>query len=146
MGQSKMEKNDCNVKWIAQDAMEMKTRAREKMVKDWMQTSNYWDPIGDMNEAFEIGDIRGHKELGRTGCYLVQCKPRILDSDDDFPLEFPKVRGRPWLLTDWLVTKEVTRRTRGNDFLKRRKKRFAKITNIGGIEVILERRVQECKL
>ena len=50
---------------------------------------NYWDPIRDMNEAFEIVDIRGFKELGRTGYYIVQYKPRILDADDEFPLEFP---------------------------------------------------------
>jgi hypothetical protein len=54
MGQSAMERNDCIVKWKAQDAMEIKTRARERLVKEWMPTSNYWDPIRDMNEAFEI--------------------------------------------------------------------------------------------
>ena len=32
-----------------------------------MQTSNYWDPIGDMNEAFEIVDIRGFKKIGLSG-------------------------------------------------------------------------------
>ena len=71
--------------------------------------------------------------MGRSGYYLVQNKPRILDSDDDFPLEFPEVRGKPWPLTGWLVTTELTRRIRENDFLKRRKKWFAKITNTGGI-------------
>ena len=59
----------------------------------------------------------------------------------NFPLEFPEVRGRPWPLTDWLATIELTWRIDGNDFLKRRKKWFAKITNIGGIEEVLERRV-----
>ena len=81
-------------------------------MKEWMPTSKYWDPIEDMNEAFEIVDIRGFKKLGRTGYYLVQYKPRIL---------FPEVRGRPWQLTDWLVTSEPTRRIGGNDFLERRK-------------------------
>ena len=116
------------------------------MVKEWLPTSNYWDPIRDRNEAFEIVDIRGFKKLGRTGYYLVQYKPRILDADDEFPLEFLEVRGRPWPLTEWLVTTELTRRTRVNDFLKKRKRWFAKITNIGGIEEVLERRVQEYKL
>ena len=92
-----MERNDCIVKWKAQDAMEMKTRARIKLVKEWIPTSNYWDPIRDKNEAFEIVDIRGFKKLGRTGYYPVQYKPRVLDADSEFPLEFPSVRGRPWL-------------------------------------------------
>ena len=117
-----MERNDCIVKWKAQDAMEMKTRARERLVKEWMQTYNYWDPIRDTNEAFEIDDIRGFKELGRTGYYLVQYEPRILDAYDKFPLDFPEVRGIPWPLTDWFVTRELTWRIRGNDFSKRRKK------------------------
>ena len=56
----------------------------------------YWDPIRNRNEAFEIVDIRGFKKLGRTGYYLVQYKPRILDADDEFPLEFPEMKGRPW--------------------------------------------------
>jgi len=98
-----------------------------------------------MNEAFEIVDIRGIKKLGRTGNYLVQYKPRILDADDEFPLEFPEVRGRLWPLTDWLVTIELTWRIDGNAFLKRRKEWFA-VKNIQGIEVVLERRVQEYKL
>ena len=55
------------------------------MVKEWLPTSNYWDPIRDRNEAFEIVDIRGFKKLGRTGYYLVQYKPRIIDADDEFP-------------------------------------------------------------
>ena len=33
-----MERNDCIVKWKAQDAMEIKTRARERLVKEWMPT------------------------------------------------------------------------------------------------------------
>ena len=99
-----------------------------------------------MNEAFQIVDIRGFKKLGRTGYYLVQYKPRILDANDEFPLEFTEVRGRPWPLMDWLVTIELTRRIGGNDFLKRRKEWFAD-ENIQGIEVVLERRgVQEYKL
>jgi len=83
--------------------------------------------------------------LGRTGYYLVQYKPRILDVDDEFPSEFPEVRGKPWQLTDWLVTSELTRRIVGNDFLKSRKTWFA-VKNIQGIEVVLERRVQEYRL
>jgi hypothetical protein len=94
--------------------MEMKTRARERLVKEWMPTSNYWDPIRDMNEAFEIVDIRGFKKLGRTGY-------------------------------NWLVASELTRRIGGHDFLMRRREWFA-IKNIQGIEVVLERRVQEYKL
>ena len=70
-------------------------------------------------------DIRGYKKLGRTSYYLEQNKPRVLDADDEFPLEFPEVRGRPWPLTDWLVTSELTRRIGGNAFLKRRKEWFA---------------------
>ena len=139
---SAIERNDCIVKQKAQNAMEMETRARERLVKEWMPTSNYWDPTRDMNEAFEIVDIRGFKKLVRTGYYLVQYKPRILNADDEFPLEFPEVRGRPWPLIDWLVTGELTRRIGGNDFLKRRKEWFAEI-NIQGIEVGLEQRVQE---
>ena len=42
MGQSAMERNDCIVKWKAQDDMEMKTMARERLVKEWISTSNYW--------------------------------------------------------------------------------------------------------
>ena len=99
----------------------------------------------DTNEAFEIVDIRGFKKLGNTGYYLVQYKPRILDADDEFPLEFPELRRRPWPLTDCLVTSELTRRIGGNDFLDMRKKLFA-VKNIRGIEVVLERRVQEYKL
>ena len=38
VSESAMERNDCIVKWQAQDAIEMKTRAREKLVKEWMQT------------------------------------------------------------------------------------------------------------
>ena len=113
MGEGAMERNECIVKWKAQDDMEIKTRARERLVKEWMSTSNYWDPIKDRNKAFEIVDIRGFKKLGRTGYYLVQYKPKILDADDEFPLEFPEVRGRPWPLTDWLVTRELIRRKGG---------------------------------
>ena len=120
--------------------MEIKTRARERLAKEWMQTSNYWDPIGNMNEEFQIVDIRGYKKLGRTGFYLVQYKPRVLDANGEFPLEFPEERGRPWPLTDWLVTSELTGRIGGKDFLKRRKKCFA-TKNIQGIEAVLERRV-----
>ena len=29
-------------------------REKERLVKEWMPTSNSWDPIRDMNEAFEI--------------------------------------------------------------------------------------------
>ena len=79
------------------------------------------------------------------GYYLVQYKPRILDADYEFPLEFPEMRGRPWPLTDWLVTRELTWRIDGNDFLKMRKKWFA-VKNIQGIEVVLERRAQKYKL
>ena len=86
-------------------------------------------------------DIRRFKEFGRKGHYLIQYEPRILDAYDEFSSEFSEVRGRPWPLTDWLVTREVTRRMDGNDFLKRRKEWVAKITNIGGIELYLERRV-----
>ena len=110
-----------------------------------MPTSNNWDLIRDMNEAFEIVGIRGFKKLGRTSYYLVQYRPRILDADDEFPLEFPEVSGRPWPLTDWLATIELTWRIDGNAFLKRRKEWFA-VKNIQGIEVVLERRVQEYKL
>ena len=73
-----------------------------------MPTSNFWGPIRDWNEAFEIVDIRGFKKLGNTGYYLVQYKPRILDADDEFPSEFPEARGKPWPLTDWLATIELT--------------------------------------
>ena len=38
-----------------------------------------WDLIRDMNEAFEIVDIRGLKELGNSSYYLVQYEPKILD-------------------------------------------------------------------
>jgi hypothetical protein len=50
-----------------------------------------------------------------------------LDADDEFPLEFPEVRGRPWPPTDWLVTRELSRRMGGNDLLKRRKEWFARL-------------------
>ena len=116
-----------------------------RRVKEWMPTSNYWDPIKDRNEAFEIVDIRGFKKLGRAGYYLVQYKPRILDAADEFPFEFIEMSGRPWPLTEWLVTIELTWRIRGNDFLERRKKWFA-VRNIQGIEVVLERRGQEYRL
>ena len=68
---------------------------------EWIPTPNYWDPIRDMNEAFEIVDIRGFQKLSNTMLFFVKYKPRILDSDDEFPLEFVEVRGRPWPLTDW---------------------------------------------
>ena len=58
-------------------------------------------------------------------------------------MKFPEVRGRPWQLIDWLVTRGLTRRMDGNDSLKRKKEWFANIANIEGIEVVLERRVQE---
>ena len=58
MGESTIERNDCIVKWKTQHAFELETRARERMAKEWISTSNYWDPIRDMNEAFEIVDIR----------------------------------------------------------------------------------------
>ena len=76
MDESAMERNDCVVKWKAQDAMEMKTRARERLVKEWMQTYNYWDPIRDKNEAFEIVDIRGFKKLGRRVIILYNMNRR----------------------------------------------------------------------
>ena len=60
--------------------------------------------------------------MGRTGYYLVQYKPRVLDADGEFPLEFPEVRGRPWPLTDWLVTSEVTRWISGNDVVEEEKR------------------------
>ena len=53
--------------------------------------------------------------------------------------------GRPRPLTDWLVTSELTGRIGGNDILKRRKEWIA-VKNIQGIEVVLERRVQEYRL
>ena len=118
---------------------------KRKTGEEWMSTSNYWNPIRDINEAFQIVDIRGFKNLRRTSYYLVQYKPRILDADDEFPLEFTEVRGRSWPLTDWLVTSELTRRIGGNDILEMRKKWFA-VKNIQGIEVVLERRVQKYKL
>ena len=62
--------------------------------------------------------------------------------DDEFSLELLEVRGRPWPLTDWLFTRELTRRTDGNDFWKSRKKWFF-VKNIEGIEVVLERIVKE---
>jgi len=120
VGLSAIERNDCIVKWKTQHAMVSKTRAGERLVKEWISTSNYLYPNRDMNEAFEIVDIRGFKDLGRTGYYLVQYKPRILDADDEFPLGFLEVRGRSWPLTDCLVTSELTRKLGGNDFLKRR--------------------------
>ena len=55
------------------------------------------------------------------GYYLEQYKPRILDADDEFPLEFTEVRGRPWPLTDWLFTSELTWSIDGNDFLEMKK-------------------------
>ena len=69
----------------------------------------------------------------------------MINADDEFPLEFPNMRGRPWPLTDWLVSSELTRRINGNDFLKSRKTWFA-VKNIQGIEVVLERRIQEYRL
>ena len=48
-----------------------------------------------------LEDLRNRAE---RGYYLVQYKPRILYADDEFPLEFPEVRGRSWPLTDWLAT------------------------------------------
>jgi hypothetical protein len=68
------------------------TLVRERLVIEKKPTSIYWDPIRDRNVAFEIVDIRGFKKLGRTGYYLVQYKPRILDADDEFGLELPEVR------------------------------------------------------
>ena len=56
------------------------------------------------------------------------------------------MKGRPWPLTEWLVTRKLTRTIRGYDFLKRRNKWRAKIKSVQGIEVVLERRVQEYKL
>jgi hypothetical protein len=56
------------------------------------------------NEAFEIVDVRGFKELGRTGYYLAQYKPRILDADDEFLLEFSEARGRLSMATNGLVS------------------------------------------
>ena len=106
-----MESNDCIAKQKIQDVMELKKRARERPVTQKVSTQNYWDPIRDVNEAFEIVGIGGFKKLGRTGYYRVQYKPRILDADDEFPFEFPEVGGRPWPLTDWFVTRELTRRT-----------------------------------
>ena len=49
-------------------------------MKEWMPTSNYWDPVRDMNEALVIVGIRGFKKLDNTGYYLVQYKPVILDA------------------------------------------------------------------
>jgi len=103
MGESAMERNDCIFKWKTQDVMKLKTRVRERLVKERMPTSKHWDPIRDKNEAFQIVDIRGFEKLGRTGYYLVQYKSRILDADDEFPLEFSEVRGRPWA-TNGLVS------------------------------------------
>jgi hypothetical protein len=65
MGQTEMERIECIDKWKAQDAMELKKRAREKLVKEWMPTSNYWDPIRDMNEAFQIVDIKRFEKSRR---------------------------------------------------------------------------------
>jgi hypothetical protein len=31
-----------------------------------------------------------------------------LDADDELPLGFPEVRGRPWPPTDWLVSYKWT--------------------------------------
>ena len=76
IGQSAMERKDCIVKWKAQDAIEMKTRTRERLVKERIPTSNYWDPIRDMNEAFEIVDIRGFKKLGRRVIILYNMNRR----------------------------------------------------------------------
>jgi len=83
--------------------------------------------------------------IERAIYYQVQYKLRIFDADDKFPLEFPEVRGRPWPIIDWLVTRELTRRIDGSVFLQRRKEWFA-VKNMKGIEVVLERRVLEYKL
>ena len=65
--------------------MELKKRASERLVIEWISTSNYCDPIRDMNEAFKSVGIKGIKKLGCTGYYLVEYKPKILDADDEFP-------------------------------------------------------------
>ena len=52
-----------------------------------------------------------------------------------------------WPLPDWLVARELARRIGGNDFLRGEKSgSLLKITNNLGIEVVLERRVQEYEL
>ena len=62
------------------------------------------NPIRDINEAFQIVDIRGFKNLRKTSYYLVQYKPRILDADDEFPFKFTEVRGRDTMATNGLVS------------------------------------------
>ena len=65
-------------------------------MKEWIWTSNYWDPIRDMNEAFEIVDIKGFRNLAERVIILCNINRLYWMQMMTFPLEFPEVvRGRP---------------------------------------------------
>ena len=49
--------------------------------------------IFNLKVTFEIVDISGFEKLGRTGYYLVQYRPRMLDADDEFPLNFQRLEA-----------------------------------------------------
>ena len=95
--------------------------------------SNQWDPVTQKNETFIIEDIREFKKVGRRQMFLVVYKPRVLEADEEYPMEMPEVRGLPWLMEDWLSTTELRRRIDKNDeYLKRRIEEVKLAVGAGG--------------
>ena len=47
---------------------------REKLVEEWIATSNELDPVEHKNETFIVKDVRGFNKEGRRGMYLVEYK------------------------------------------------------------------------
>ena len=69
--ETKGDRVNCLERWKRQDYMEKRKRERDNIIKEWLITSNVWDRIKNQNEAFEIEDIRGFKQIGCLGFYLV---------------------------------------------------------------------------
>ena len=65
--------------------------------------------------------------------FLVVYKPKVLEADEEYPMEMPEVRGLPWLMEDWLSTTELRRRIDKNDeYLKRRIEEVKLAVGAGG--------------
>lgn len=115
------DKKECIKRWEEMDKINELKELRRKLIEDWLPTSNQWDPVTQKNEKFVIEDIRDFKKVGRKQMFLVEYEPRILEADEEYPMEMPEVRGLPWMMEDWLSATELRRRIDKEDaYLKRR--------------------------
>ena len=114
--ESQEDKFECLEKWKRQDDIEARKKSRDEQIEEWMLTSNVFDQIRDAEEEFIISSIADCRKKRNGFQYLVIYEPRVLSADEDFPEEFPEVKGLPWVVTedDWMMTTILSRRI-GND-------------------------------